>query len=144
MHTSMPSSVRMRTCVHGNVLVRTSLLHCLCMQSFPNYSPQWTAGGRGDSSWLSHQCLERQVAVETWRVQHRQHQATATKACIWASAISWLSCWTLVVFVSFGKLAGWSIHVYTTHPTLREVIMVKVVLKIGVHHVLVLWWKTAL
>ena len=87
------------------------------------------------------QCLERQVdqcatcGCRNLTCAWRQHQATATKAYKWVSAISWPSHWTAVSFVTSWKLAGWLVHVYNMHPTLREIIMVKIVLKILVHHV---------
>jgi len=42
-------SVNVSVCihVHGNVLVHTSLLRCLCIQSFPNYSPWRVTRGKG-------------------------------------------------------------------------------------------------
>jgi len=49
-----------------------------------------------------------------------QCQATAKKAYNLVSAISRLSRWTLVSFVTSGKLAGWSVPVYNTHPNFER------------------------
>jgi len=108
-YVSVNASVCIHRSVHRNVLpsLRRFLLLSL-------------ANGRreGDRSWLSHRCLERQVGqFGSWNLTcvHCQRQATATKACNWARAVSWPSRWTLVSFIITGKLAGWSVHVYNTH-----------------------------
>ena len=47
--------------IYGIVLVRTSLLRCLCIQSFPLPA---NGGREGESSWLSvTPCPERQVVL---------------------------------------------------------------------------------
>jgi len=109
----VPSRVRLR-----NVLVRTSLLHCLRIQSFPIISLA-NSGGEGESSWLSHQCLECQSQCGSWNLTFVccQRQATA----IQRPTSEWVLLADLHVelqslFVTSGKLAGWSVHVYNTHP----------------------------
>jgi len=117
VHLRMHSRKRSRLHISAAMPVHTIVSY---------YSPRRTAGSKrgrkGESSWLSHRCIERQVGqCGSWNLTcaHCQHQAIATKAYNRASAISWLSRWTPVSFVTSGKLAGWSVHVYNTHPTLR-------------------------
>ena len=111
-------------CVHrrvdGNVLVGTSLLHSLCRFLLLSRERQAAYGGReGEMRWLSRRCLERQVGqFGSWNLTRVrcQRQSTARKAYNRASSISWPSCWAPVSFVTSGKLAGWSVHLYNTHP----------------------------
>jgi len=86
---------------------------------------RWVAnGGREwESSWLSHQCLERQVGqCCSWNLTctRCQRQTATAEAYNSASAITWPSRWTLVSFVTSGKLAGWSVHVYNMHPNFER------------------------
>ena len=120
------------TCPRMRVYVRSQTCwrkrpcrHISAAQSarFPITVPgEWQAanGGReGEMRWLSRRCLERQVGqFGSWNLTRVrcQHQSTARKAYNRASSISWPSCWAPVSFVTSGKLAGWSVHLYNTHP----------------------------
>jgi len=119
-HASMRNNVRTRTCplmrlcIQGNVLILhiSAALPVHAIVSY--YSPGRTVGRKGN--WLSHQCRERHVGqCGSWHLtcERCQRQATATTE------------WVLLadlhgelgsVFVTSGKLAGWSVHVYNTHP----------------------------
>ena len=105
---SMNASAKVSVCihgrvhVHGNVLVCTSLLCCLCIQSFPNYSYQRAAGGRG----------EQLAITPVPRTSSRPVRQLKLDACAlsassnsynWVSAISCPSCWTLVSFCHFSE-----------------------------------------
>ena len=109
------ASVWVHRRIHGKFLVCTSLLRCL--RRFLLLSP--VNGGREEErSWLSHRCLERQVGqYGSWNLTcvRCQHQATARKAYNRVSAISWPLLWTPVSYITSGKLAGWSVHVYNMH-----------------------------
>jgi len=120
------------TCPRMHVYVRSQTCwwkrpcrHISAAQSarFPITVPgEWQAanGGReGEMRWLSRRCLERQVGqFGSWNLTRVrcQRQSTARKAYNRASSISWPSCWAPVSFVTSGKLAGWSVHLYNTHP----------------------------
>ena len=87
--------------------------------SSPGRTAAADSGREGESSWLWRQYLERQVGQCCSRnltCARCQHQATATKAYNWASAISWPSRWTAVSSVTSEKLADWSVHDNNTHP----------------------------
>ena len=120
--------MRLWTCGHSSVLTRTCpSATCLCaftetslsahlccavcaVSYYSNYSPRWTAGGKGRAAGChTGWCVERKVGqCSSWNLTcaRCQRGATATKACNWASAISWPSHWTLVSFVTSEKLAG--------------------------------------
>jgi len=107
MHLCPAMCRRVREGDHGNILVCTSLLRCLCIQSIPNYSPQRTAGGelregRGEELTVT---LVPRTSSTSWNLTcvRCQHQATAMKAYNSASAISWPWRWTLVSFCHFWK-----------------------------------------
>ena len=107
-HPCMSSNVRTRACPRmclcvfpdKNVLIRISLLQCLCIQWFlitlPGERQVANIWNERESSRLLH--LERQVGQRgSWNLTsaHCQRQATATKGYNRASAISWPS-WTPV------------------------------------------------
>jgi len=100
VNASANVSVCVRWSVHGNVLVRTSLLRRLRSRSFPIITLPgrwWTAGGRGG------QLAVRAVpgtSCGSWILMFAccHCQATATEAYIWANAVSWPPSWTLVSF----------------------------------------------
>ena len=57
-------------------------------------------------------------------------QRAIKRVCVYNTQadFSWPPRWTLVLFVTSGKLAGWSVHAYNMHPDFaREVIIVKTV-----------------
>jgi len=80
-----------------------------------NYSPG-EQREEGESSWLSHRCLERQVAVETLRVHavsnKQQLQRPTTERVLLADLH--VELWSL--FVTSGKLAGRLVHACNMHP----------------------------
>jgi len=106
--------------------------HVLCSRSYISAAhtivsyccPRWAEGGNV-SSWLPHQYLKRQVGqCGSWNLTCSCCQATSN-SYNWASAISWPSRWTLISFVTSGKMADNQCVIST--PTFREVIMVKIV-----------------
>jgi len=110
------ASACVHRCVHGNSLIHTSLLHCL--RRFLLLSP--ASGGReGEIRWLSHRCVERQVGqFSNWnltcarcRVKQQLQRPTTERVLL---ADLHVELWSL--FVTSGKLAGWSVYVYNTHP----------------------------
>ena len=116
-------------CAHGNVLVRTSLLCCLTIQSFPSERRAANGTREGERSWLSahlcwlsHQCLERQVAVETRRVHavsiRQQLQKPTTERVL-------LATFTLNSVLFLSLLGNWQADQFTCiirTRTMREVI----------------------
>jgi len=132
MNASANASVCVNGRVHGNVLVHSPLLRCLRIQLFPNYSPRQRREGRGEQL-LSHWWPERQVAVKTWRVRavsvKQQLQRPTTERVLLADL-------QVELRSHLSLLGNWQADQFTCiirTPTLREVIMVKIVVKIGVH-----------
>jgi len=126
-HTHVCAAMCWRVCVRERICVhpqKRSRKRPALSAPFPITQP----GGReGERSWLSHLCLERQVGqFGSWNLtcMRCQRHATATKAYIWASAISWFSRWTLVFFIITWKLAGWSVHVYNTHSDFVKIVRI--------------------
>ena len=123
MNASANASVCVNERVHGNVLVHSPLLRCLRIQLFPNYSPRQRREGRGEQL-LSHWWPERQVAVKTWRVRavsvkQQLQRPTTERVLVHIERRSHLS-------LLGNCLADQFMCVMCT-PTLREVIMVKIV-----------------
>jgi len=103
---SMNASTKVSVCihgrvhVHGNVLVCTSLLRCLCIQSFPNYSYQRVVGGRGEQLAITPVPRTSSGPVRQLKLDACALSASSN-SYNWASAISWPSRWTLVSFCHF-------------------------------------------
>ena len=122
-HAQQCADTDVSVCLPGCVCETFSSAHLCCTACAYNHfllSPWRTArGGEGESSWLSHQCLECQSQCGSWNLTFVccQRQATA----IQRPTSEWVLLADLHVelqslFVTSGKLAGWSVHVYNTHP----------------------------
>jgi len=140
MYTSANACTYAQQCadVSAKVFTETFLSAHLCcaacaynrfLITLPSERRVANCGREGERSWLSHWCLEHQVAVETWRVC-----AVSIKQQLWRPTTERVlladldvELWSLSV--TSGKLAGWSGHVYNMHPDFlfkRQVIMVHI------------------
>ena len=107
--------------VHGNVLVRTSPLRCLAACAYNRFLLLSLANGGGGRAAGCHTGAQNvkwaNAAVETSTCVHCHRQATAiqrpTNEQVLLADLH-VELWSL--FVTSGKLAGWSVHVYNTHP----------------------------
>jgi len=113
--------------IHGNVLVCMSLLCCLRIRSFRITLPGERLEGRGEQ--LAVTLVPRTSSEPMWQLKLDLYIPSASsnsyKSLQQSEAINWPAWparWTLVSFVTSGKLAGWWVHMYNSHPNFEIVI----------------------
>jgi len=123
-YSSMHSNVATQTCpwtrlwtrLCASVLSRPHISAALPAHTIVSYLNSPANGGRdGESSWLSHRCLEQQVAVETWRVcavSIKQQLQKPAKECVLLADIH-AELRSLCHFSLLSLLGNWQAYQFT-------------------------------